>query len=88
MHPHVPRSRARDSLRRLQTPLALDFGTRLLRACKGGSICFREFVAVARAFMRERPEQSAIYLATLVALELHAQADEAPHELSPVPSPN
>lgn len=69
---------AREHLRRLQTPHALDFGARLLRAGTGGAIRFREFLAVAREFVHERPEQSAVYLATLVALDLQAQDEEAP----------
>jgi hypothetical protein len=82
------RSRAaRDSLRRLLTPHALDFGARLLRSGNGGTIRFREFVAVARELVRERPEQSALYLATLVALDMHGEED-GPRPMAPAPSPN
>ena len=72
-HPDHPRPPvARDSLRRLLMPHALDFGTRLLHRGSGGIITFREFVAVAREFLDERPEQGAIYLAALVALDMSA----------------
>ena len=63
---------ARDALRRLLLPHALDFGTRLLHRGSSGVITFREFVAVARDFLAERPEQGAIYLAALVALDMSA----------------
>lgn len=66
----VPSAAARDSLRRLATPHALDFGSRLLHRSNSGVITFREFVAVAREFMNERPEQGAIYLAAMVALDM------------------
>ena len=69
---------ARDSLRRLSTPHALDFGARLLHRSSGGVITFREFVAVAREFMDERPDQGAIYLAALVALDMSASNGDAP----------
>ncbi|HEX6810757.1 MAG TPA: hypothetical protein VF384_03955 [Planctomycetota bacterium] len=61
---------ARDSLRRLTAPHALNFGSRLLRRGGGGIITFREFVAVAREFINQMPEQSAVYLAALVALDM------------------
>ncbi len=77
MRPPVPSLSASAYLRRLLTPHALDFGARLLRAGNGGTIHFREFLAVARDFVRERPEQSAVYLATLVALDMHVQDGDA-----------
>ena len=61
---------ARASLRRLTTPLALAFGTRLLNRGTDGTITFREFLAVARELVTLRPEQSAVYLAALVALDM------------------
>ena len=66
---------ARDSLRRLATPHAIDFGTRLLHRGTGGPIPFREFLAVARDFVTERPDQSAVYLAALVALDMANSED-------------
>jgi hypothetical protein len=77
---------ARDSLRRLATPHAIDFGTRLLHRGSGGTIPFREFLAVARDFVSERPDQSAVYLAALVALDM-AGSEEAVH-LPASPSAN
>lgn len=75
---HVPTSAARDSLRRLATPHAIDFGTRLLHRGHGGSITFREFLAVAREYMHERPAQCAIYLAALVALDMAEHEPDPP----------
>ena len=66
----VTQPTARDSLRRLTTPHALNFGSRLLRRGSGGVITFREFVVVAREFMTQMPDQSAVYLAALVALDM------------------
>lgn len=76
MLPPTPAAEARESLRRLALPHALDFGARLLSRGQGGIIGFREFVAVARAFVTERPEDSALYLATLVALDMNRVEDE------------
>lgn len=70
MIPPTPPDEARASLRRLATPHAIDFGARLLRKGSGGIISFREFLAVARSFVAEQPDESAVYLATLVALDI------------------
>lgn len=81
---------ARDSLRRLATPHALAFGTRLLRRGGDGTITFREFLAVARELVARSPEQSAVYLATLVALDMASESgasEDAPPEGAP-PSRN
>lgn len=78
MLPPTPATEARESLRRLALPHALDFGARLLGRGEGGVIGFREFVAVARAFVAERPDDSAVYLATLVALDMNRMDDERP----------
>lgn len=77
MLPPTPATEARESLRRLALPHALDFGARLLSRGEGGIIGFREFVAVARAFVAERPDDSAVYLATLVALDIGRPDDES-----------
>lgn len=66
---------ARESLRRLAVPHALHFGSRLLHRGSGGVITFREFVDVARELVAQRPEQTAVYLAALVALDMHADGD-------------
>jgi hypothetical protein len=81
----VSQSRSRDSLRRLTTPHSLNFGSRLLRRGTGGVITFREFVAVAREFVAQMPDQTAVYLAALVALDM--ACDEDAHEPA-APSPN
>ena len=85
-HP-VPPPAARDSLRRLATPHAIDFGARLLHRGTGGTISFREFLAVAREYVSERPDQCAIYLAALVALDMNAP-DEPSERAAALPSPN
>ena len=61
---------ARASLRRLATPHALDFGCRLLQGHTDGVLTFRSFVSVARQLIAERPEQTAVFLAALVALDM------------------
>jgi hypothetical protein len=74
---------ARDSLRRLTTPHALHFGSRLLRRGKDDVITFREFVDVARELVATWPEQSAVYLAALVALDMGTEeANRCPPEPS------
>ena len=85
-HPHASGT-ARDSLRRLATPHAIDFGARLLHHGTSGTISFREFLAVAREYVSERPDQSAVYLAALVALDMGAPDDE-PQRATSAPSPN
>ena len=67
---------ARDSLRRLTSPHAMNFGSRPLRRGIGGVITFRGFVAVAREFVSQMPEQSAVHLAALVDM----CRDMIPHE--------
>jgi hypothetical protein len=82
MREPVPNHAASESLRRLATPHAIDFGARLLQRGSGGSISFREFLAVARAYVAERPEQSAIYLAALVALDMSADPTDQRREVA------
>ncbi|MBM4063420.1 MAG: hypothetical protein FJ265_20315 [Planctomycetes bacterium] len=77
MNPTLSPSSARESLRRLAIPHALAFGARLLRRGQGGVLTFREFVAVARELVSQLPEQTAVYLAALVALDM-GHDDEAP----------
>lgn len=89
MRQPVPTPAARDSLRRLATPHAIDFGARLLHRGTGGTISFREFLAVAREYVSERPDQTAVYLAALVALDMNAQDDERQRPApAPEPCPN
>lgn len=61
---------ARHSLRLLSCPHALEFGSRLLSRDHDGVLTFREFLDVARDLVREQPDESAFYLATLVALDM------------------
>ncbi len=84
MNPPVPSHHARESLRRLATPHAIDFGARLLTRGSGGTIAFREFVAVARELVSQRPRQSAVFLAALVALDMGNDDSE----VDTTPSPN
>lgn len=76
MTKHTESRVARESLRRLTTPHALQFGSRLLRAGNGDQITFREFVDVARELVAQWPDQSAVYLAALVALDMAAEEPE------------
>jgi hypothetical protein len=76
MPTHISPTDARDSLRRLTIPHALHFGSRLLHRSCGGVITFRQFVDVAREVVTQRPEQTAIYLAALVALDMQTDGDD------------
>lgn len=86
MHQPPTSTTARESLRRLATPHALTFGNRLLRRGKDGMLTFREFVAVARELVAQFPEQTAVYLAALVALDMGN--DEEHLQAPPPPSVN
>jgi len=86
MKPPPCRAAARESLRQLAIPHALAFGSRLLDRGNNGVITFREFVAVARELIAQVPEQTAVYLATLVALDMGN--DEEPSSRPIHPSPN
>lgn len=86
MHTPTTPANAHTSLRRLAMPHALHFGSRLLHRGTGGVITFREFVAVARELVAQRPEQTAIYLAALVALDMQNESDSL--EPAREPSPN
>ena len=79
---------ARRSLRRLTTPHALDFSSRLLDRTVNGVVTFREFVQTAREYVREDPERSATYLAALIALDMSAADDDESQPGPPEPSRN
>jgi hypothetical protein len=83
MIPPKPPSATRESLRRLATPHALAFGTRLLHKGNNGVITFREFVAVARELMNQLPDQTAVYLAALVALDMGNDEEPQPRPHQP-----
>ncbi|MCA8948599.1 MAG: hypothetical protein KDE27_03810 [Planctomycetes bacterium] len=73
-----PSTDPRTLLRRLSAPHAIAFGSRLLERGQSDSagpntITFREFLNVARELVTLMPEQSAIYLAALVALDMSAE---------------
>ena len=73
MHKSTPTAEVREALRRLSAPHALTFGHRLLSRGSGRAITFLEFIDVARELVAQRPEQSAVYLAALVALDMSAE---------------
>lgn len=83
----------RTLLRRLSAPHAIAFGSRLLeRGDHGaglgkGTITFREFLNVARELVTQMPEQSAVYLAALVALDMSSE-DSILFGQGEGPSPN
>ena len=70
MNKPPPHSASCSALRRLTAPHALAFGSRLLDRGQDGSITFGEFLSVARELIALLPEQSAVYLAALVALDM------------------
>ncbi|MBL8723565.1 MAG: hypothetical protein JNK49_05930 [Planctomycetes bacterium] len=86
MNPRPDPTATRESLRRLAIPHALAFGSRLLDRRKGDVITFREFVAVARELIQQVPDQTAVYLATLVALDM--AKEETPDLRAALPSSN
>lgn len=67
---------ARHSLRLLACPHALEFGSRLLSCEHDGLLTFHEFLTVARDLVREQPDDTAFYLATLVALDMGAPDED------------
>jgi hypothetical protein len=87
MNKPTPPEQVRFALRRLTAPHALAFGSRLLQTGGPGTITFREFVDVARDLVQQLPEQAAVYLAGLVALDMANEdcllATQAPHVRQP-----
>lgn len=67
----------RASLHRLCSSHSLTFGMLLLQSADEGAVPFRAFVRVAEQIIAERPQQAAIHLAALVALDMdRATAEE------------
>ena len=74
----LPRD-ARQMLRHLTSPQAIEFCNRLLGRTDNGVLTFPEFHATARELVKEKPEDAALFLATLVALDVDAtEIDDAP----------
>jgi hypothetical protein len=75
------------SLRRICSKQAATFGTRLLGRANGNAINFQEFVAVARELIGSLPDQAAVYLAALVALDMNRPDEpDLPGLLRPSPN--
>jgi hypothetical protein len=81
MHQPAQSPHARETLRHLTSTQALDFCSRLLSRSDNGVLTFREFHATAREMIHECPDDTALFLAALVALDMGAadgDADTAP----------
>lgn len=63
---------ARQTLRHLTSTQALDFCSRLLNRTINSMLTFPEFHATARELVEEKPEDAALFLAALVALDMGA----------------
>lgn len=87
MNQMPPPRASRTALRRLSAPHALAFGSRLLSQGVGGPLTFREFLSVAHELIATMPEQAAVYLAALVALDMSAE-DSLLAANATEPSPN
>ena len=61
---------ARQTLRHLTSSQALDFCGRLLSRSKNGMLTFREFYDTALEVVHEQPDDTALFLAALVALDM------------------
>lgn len=64
-------------LHRLCAPPARLFGERLLARAEDGSVTFQQFLEVARELVRTLPDQTAVWLAALVALDMRRDESEA-----------
>jgi len=72
MSPSAPSPHARQTLRNLTSSHALDFCGRLLARSQNGILTFREFYSTSLDIVREQPEDAAMFLAALVALDMGA----------------
>ncbi len=63
---------ARQTLRHLTSTQALDFCSRLLNRTINSMVTFPEFHATARELVDEKPDDAALFLAALVALDMGA----------------
>ena len=73
-------ARADAALRQLCTPSAAAFGVRLLDRAVDNVVTFGDFVATARDLIRADPDQSATWLAALVALDMQRSQAGDPRE--------
>jgi len=78
----APSPHARQTLRHLTSSQALDFCGRLLERSQNGILTFREFYSTSLDIVREQPQDAALFLAALVALDMGAP-DIEPDELPP-----
>ncbi|MFK7739801.1 MAG: hypothetical protein AB8H80_05710 [Planctomycetota bacterium] len=74
----------KESLRQLVAPVALDFCERLLGRGRDGLLTFEDFAEAASELIADEPEAASIYLASMIAIEMH---DEAPEIMMPSPQP-
>jgi hypothetical protein len=75
-------------LRQLCSMHSVAFGNLLLERAKAGSIPFHMFVEVAEDLIASAPQQTAVYLAALVALDMRSQTGPEMRPGTVVPSPN
>ena len=76
MQPHAPSPHAHQTLRHLISSQALDFCGRLLSRSNDGMLTFREFFDTALEIVREQPDDAALFLAALVALDMNVPDPE------------
>jgi hypothetical protein len=77
MHTEGSTPRSAAVLRELCAAAASTFGSRLLARAEGNLVTFRAFVITAREMVAAYPEQTATYLAVLVALDMQMRAEQA-----------
>jgi len=64
------------ALQRLCAPHARLFGERLLAVSRNGTVTFQQFLEVARELVTTLPDQTATWLAALVALDMRRDQEE------------
>jgi hypothetical protein len=64
------------ALQRLCAPHARMFGERLLAVSQNGTVTFQQFLEVARELVATLPDQTATWLAALVALEMRREQEQ------------
>jgi hypothetical protein len=81
MMPMEPNEDADSALRGLCSRPAALFGQRLLERVEGRTISFPSFVATARELVSLWPEETATYLAALIALDMRQAFQPVPLHL-------